>query len=159
ADLLRTSECRAPVVLVANKVDSSAQEPTAYEAMELGFGEPVMISAVTGHNKHLLIERIRDELDLSRFSGVEAPDPGVLLAIVGKRNAGKSTLVNALAGEERVIVSEREGTTRDAVDVRFEVDGHVFTAIDTAGVRKRKSLAGDIEFYSYHRALRSIRRA
>ena len=83
----------------------------------------------------------------------------MLLAIVGKRNAGKSTLVNALAGGERVIVSEVEGTTRDSIDVRFEIDGRRFTAIDTAGVRKRKSLADDVEYYSYHRALRSIRRA
>jgi GTP-binding protein len=83
----------------------------------------------------------------------------MLLAIVGKRNAGKSTLVNALAGEERMIVSELEGTTRDSVDVRFECGGRVFTAIDTAGVRKGKSVKGDVEYYSQHRALRSVRRA
>ena len=77
---------------------------------------------------------------------------------MGKRNAGKSTLVNALAGEQRMIVSETPGTTRDAVDVHFEKDGQVFIAIDTAGVRKKKRM-DDIEFYSYSRALRSIRRA
>jgi GTP-binding protein len=81
------------------------------------------------------------------------------VAIVGKRNAGKSTFVNALAGEQRVIASEMPGTTRDSVDVRFELEGRPFLAIDTAGVRKRKSVADDLEYYSIHRALRSIRRA
>jgi GTP-binding protein len=81
------------------------------------------------------------------------------LAIVGKRNAGKSTFINALAGEQRVIVSETPGTTRDSVDVTIQLYGKTFTVIDTAGVRKRKSFSGDIEFYSHHRAMRSIRRA
>src|SRR5262249_7665588 len=81
------------------------------------------------------------------------------LAIVGRRNAGKSTFVNSLAQAERVIVSEVPGTTRDSVDVRFERDGKVYLAIDTAGVRKKKSLANDIEWYSMARAERSIRRA
>ena len=85
--------------------------------------------------------------------------PVMKLAIVGKRNAGKSTLINALAGQERVIVSETPGTTRDSIDVTIQTDGKTFTLIDTAGVRKRKSLGGDIEFYSLHRAMRSIRRA
>ena len=81
------------------------------------------------------------------------------LAIVGRRNAGKSTFINGLAEAERVIVSEMPGTTRDSVDVRFERDGKTFVAIDTAGVRHRSSLASDIEFYSLARAERSIRRA
>ena len=81
------------------------------------------------------------------------------VAIVGCRNAGKSTLVNALAGEERCIVSEIAGTTRDAVDVRFEMEGRAFTAIDTAGLRRRKSFSGDVEYYAYHRMLQAIRRS
>jgi GTP-binding protein len=162
AKLLREHGSHKPVVLVANKVDADNLETGAYEAMKLGFGEPVMISATTSYNKNDLYTRLRQVID---FDAVAArgenklPDEGVRLAIVGKRNAGKSTLVNALAGEERVIVSELEGTTRDSVDVRFELDGHVFTAIDTAGVRKRKSVKGDIEYYSLHRSLRSVRRA
>ena len=164
AKLLRTTaRGQTPVLMVTNKVDSEKYEANAWETLKLGFGDPVMISAVTGHNKHELDARIREKIDFDAFEAKgeasEAPDPGALIAIVGKRNAGKSTLVNALAGDERVIVSEQEGTTRDSVDVRCEFNGQVFTAIDTAGVRKRKSLAGDIEYYSYHRSLRSIRRA
>src|SRR5262249_36623302 len=86
-------------------------------------------------------------------------EPAMKLAIVGRRNTGKSTFINCLAQSERMIVSEVAGTTRDSVDVRFERDGLAFIAIDTAGVRKRKSVANDIEFYSLARAERSIRRA
>ncbi|MCX5662105.1 MAG: ribosome biogenesis GTPase Der [Planctomycetota bacterium] len=150
----------APVLLVANKVDDTQLEANMYEAMSLGFGEPIPVSASTARNRPGLVDAILARIDWDKIGGAaEKPDPGMLLAIVGKRNAGKSTLVNALAGEERVIVSEIEGTTRDSVDVRFESEGKVFTAIDTAGVRKTKSLSGDIEYYSHHRALRSIRRA
>ncbi|MGB0768120.1 MAG: ribosome biogenesis GTPase Der, partial [Phycisphaeraceae bacterium] len=150
-----------PVLLVANKVDADNLEPAAYNAMQLGFGEPVMISATTKHNLGDLYRAIRQRIDFAAFEAGDDPKTaaGVLVAVVGKRNAGKSTLVNALAGEERVIVSEKEGTTRDSVDVRCEMDGKIFTLIDTAGVRKTKSLAGDIEFYSQHRSLRSVRRA
>lgn len=163
-----------PVLLIANKVDGDSHEPGALEANSLGFGDPIMISAVNRYNRnrfngklHSSIRKIMPAVT-QRYAGMndaehQSLQTGVQLAIVGKRNAGKSTLVNALAGEERVIVSEIEGTTRDSVDVKFEIKTSeglkTFTAIDTAGVRKRKSLDGDIEYYSYHRALRSIRRA
>lgn len=166
ARLIRTSGSQTPVLLVANKVDSEKNEALAYDAMRLGFGEPVMVAAITGRNKFDLFEELHDSIDFSKFpDGDEDGDTsgagggGPLIALVGKRNAGKSTMVNALAGEQRVIVSEIEGTTRDSVDVRFQIDGKTFTAIDTAGVRKRKSLDGDIEYYSMHRSLRSVRRA
>ncbi len=164
ARLIRTSGANTPVLLVVNKVDSQHHEAQAYEAMQLGFGEPAMVSAITGHNKHDFYERILDSIDFDQFkqdadSDDDPTDTGPLIALVGKRNAGKSTMVNALAGEQRVIVSEIPGTTRDSVDVRFEIDGKTFTAIDTAGVRKTKSLDGDIEYYSMHRSLRSVRRA
>lgn len=145
------------VVLVANKVDDAKHEADALEATSLGFGEPVMVSATTGRGKFDVLELLTDRIDYTNV--IAPPKSEMLLAIVGKRNAGKSTLVNALAHSERVIVSELAGTTRDSVDVRFEVNGRSFTAIDTAGVRKRKSLEGDIEYYSLHRALRAIRRA
>ena len=165
AQLLRAGDMEVPVLVVANKVDDAAHEGDAYEALQLGMGEPLMVSATSGYQKSLLTAAIRRKLDghvpglaSNGSSGDEVTD-GVRLAIVGKRNAGKSTLVNALVGAERVIVSEQEGTTRDSVDVRFEWSGHVFTAIDTAGVRKRKSIKQDVEYYSHHRTLRSIRRA
>lgn len=159
AQLLRTrvKEYGKKVMLVANKVDHDKHTANVMEAMRLGFGEPVMVSANSGQGKFDLLEAISAHL------GEAAENPPVptemKLAIVGKRNAGKSTLVNTLAGEERVIASELPGTTRDSVDVRFELDGRAFTAIDTAGVRKRKSMSDDIEYYSLHRALRAIRRA
>ncbi len=162
AQVLRTSAGKdKPIILVANKVDAENLEPAGYDATRLGFGDPVLISATTRYQLNALYEAIREHIDFDNFSsGDEAEDKaGVLVAVVGKRNAGKSTLVNALAGEERVIVSEKEGTTRDSVDVRCELDDRVFTLIDTAGVRKTKSLAGDIEYYSQHRSLRSVRRA
>lgn len=145
-----------PVLLVANKVDTDAQEPAAGDFNRLGFGDALRVSAAHHRGRDALLESVLDALGTAAEAAPGAPV--MHLAIVGKRNAGKSTLVNALAGEERVIVSEVPGTTRDAVDVRFERDGQVFVAIDTAGVRKRSSM-GDIDFYSYTRALRSIRRA
>ncbi|MEX0885445.1 MAG: ribosome biogenesis GTPase Der, partial [Phycisphaeraceae bacterium] len=148
-----------PVLLVANKTDELKHEAEAYEMLKLGFGEPLKVSATTGHNRFELFRAIRERIDFTRFED-RADEAGVVkLALVGKRNAGKSTMVNALARDDRVIVSEQEGTTRDAVDVRFEYDGRSFMAIDTAGLRKRKSMADDIEYYSHHRALRSVRRA
>jgi GTP-binding protein len=161
AQVLRTSAGDKPILLVANKVDADNLEPAAYDAMQLGFGEPIKISATTNYNLGTLYRALNKNIDFKRFDGSQEDDSdaGVLVAVVGKRNAGKSTLVNSLAGEERVIVSEKEGTTRDSVDVRCEIDGKVFTLIDTAGVRKTKSLAGDIEYYSQHRSLRSVRRA
>ncbi|MAE67806.1 MAG: ribosome biogenesis GTPase Der [Phycisphaeraceae bacterium] len=183
ARLLRTGGSGCPVLLVANKVDGPSHEPGAYEGSRLGWGDPLCVSATSGYHKHQLVAAIRDGIDWNAIDeDGTAPDAdpgaGVLLAVVGKRNAGKSTLVNALAGSERVIVSEVEGTTRDAVDVRIELpdpdgahrdqdggDGgdaspvSAVTLIDTAGARKRKSIREDVEYYSWHRALRSIRRA
>ena len=159
SDLLRRHAPGVPVLLVANKVDGPSHAAHAAEAHALGWGEPICVSATSGHQKARLLEAIARHLRTDAGDAATAEEPGVLLAIVGKRNAGKSTLVNALVGSERVIVSAIEGTTRDSVDVRFELDGQVFTAIDTAGARKRKSIREDIEFFSHHRALRSIRRA
>ncbi|MEM6459067.1 MAG: ribosome biogenesis GTPase Der [Planctomycetota bacterium] len=163
ARVLRGGGAQAkPTLLVANKVDAENLESAVYEFMSLGFGEPVAVSAETKYRLSHLIQAIRDRLPESAGPG-DTVDPGVRLALVGKRNAGKSTLVNALAGGRRVIVSERAGTTRDSVDVRMELETaagpRVVTCIDTAGVRKTKSLDGDIEFYAQHRSLRSVRRA
>ena len=145
------------VIGVANKADTAKMFPSAGEFTRLGFGEFICVSAQNNLNKSVLLDRLFDEL-----KGIETtkpPEPVMKIAIVGKRNVGKSTLVNAIVGSERVIVSETPGTTRDAVDVRFEKDGKVMTIIDTAGVRKIGKMANSIEYYSYVRAMRAIQRA
>ncbi len=159
AQLLRTACQDVPVMTVANKVDAPANEAMAYEAASLGLGDPLPVSAKTGYQKEALLKAIAAHLAGGDRDRQDPTDTEFCVAIVGKRNAGKSTLVNALAGAPRMIVSEQEGTTRDAVDVRFQIGDRSFTAIDTAGVRRQKSLDGDLEFYSYHRSLQSIRRA
>ena len=167
ADLLR--RIHKPVLLVANKADGDKHDLSLADFARLGFGTPVGISATTNRNINRLIEAISARIDLSD-APTEEPSPDLKVAIVGKRNAGKSTLVNAIAraftgeegeqGDDRVIVSEVAGTTRDSVDVYFEKDGRTMVVIDTAGVRKKRHMVtDDIEFFSYHRAQRSIRRA
>ncbi len=153
---LRSLDAR--IVLVANKVDTPRLEADAADVAQLGFGPPVCVSAIHGGGRDALLERIFAELGPAQPDEAPPEEAVMKLAIVGKRNAGKSTLVNALAGEERMIVSEIPGTTRDAVDVEFEKDGRRFIAIDTAGVRKKARMT-DVDFYSYTRALRSVRRA
>jgi GTP-binding protein len=149
---------KKPVVLVANKSDTDKLAQQAGEFCKFGYGEPLCVSADQKLGKEELFDAIFAQLPSD--TGELAPaEPALLVAIVGRRNAGKSTFINSLAGVERVIVSEIPGTTRDSVDVRFERDGKSYIAIDTAGVRKRTSLANDVEFYSLHRAQRSIRRA
>lgn len=147
-----------PVIFVANKADEEKIELSVGDLYQLGYGTPICVSANSKRGKDELLFAIRDKLPLD--APTDAPrSVDLKVAIVGRRNVGKSTFINSLAEEERVIVSEIAGTTRDSVDVRFERDGKVFIAIDTAGVRKKKSLANDIEFYGLHRAERSIRRA
>jgi GTP-binding protein len=155
AELLRRHTDR--VRLVANKVDASHLADQIGEFVKLGFGEPLPVSAVTGYGREELFELIRDAA--AQAAGEVPADPVIKIALVGKRNAGKSAFINALAGEERVIVSETPGTTRDSIDVRFEKEGRTLLAIDTAGVRKKGKLADDIEFYALTRATRSIHRA
>jgi GTP-binding protein len=146
------------IIGVANKADTAKMFPTAGEFSRLGFGEFLCISAKNNLNKAVLLDTIFDKL--AHLESDRPTEPAMKIAIVGKRNAGKSTLVNAMVGSERVIVSETPGTTRDAVDVRFEKDGKTIIVIDTAGVRKKSRTAADsIEFYSYVRATGSIKRA
>ncbi len=145
------------VIGVANKADTARMFPAAGEFSKLGFGEFLCISAKNNLNKAVLLDKVFDKL--SALESAKPPEPVMKLAIVGRRNVGKSTLVNAMVGSERVIVSETPGTTRDAVDVRFEKDGKTIIVIDTAGIRKKSKIASSIEFYSYVRVTRSIRRA
>ncbi|TKJ35693.1 MAG: ribosome biogenesis GTPase Der [Planctomycetes bacterium B3_Pla] len=155
AQLLRKNNL--DVIGVANKADTAKMFPAAGEFSRLGFGEFLCISAKNNLNKSVLLDKIFDKFSSSERG--EPATPVMKIAMVGKRNAGKSTLVNAMVGSERVIVSETPGTTRDAVDVRFEKDGKTIVAIDTAGIRKKNKMSGSIEFYSYVRATRSIHRA
>jgi GTP-binding protein len=158
AKLIRSAGLSQKVVPIANKVDDPSWDADGFEAAALGFGQPLLVSATSGYGSKRLLETVWERLEKS--SAGEQPEvPEVRFAIVGRRNAGKSSLVNTLAGEPRVIVSEIAGTTRDAVDVRFEIDGKVLVAIDTAGVRKRKSWADDVEFYSNARTDNAIERA
>ena len=147
------------MLLVANKADDSRLDNHAHEFAALGFGPPLIVSARQNRNRDTLIEAIVALLPEGEAEEPTTELPEMKLAIVGRRNVGKSTFVNALAHEERVITSPVAGTTRDSVDVRFEVDGHSFLAIDTPGLRRTKSRTTDIDFYSTHRAQRSIRRA
>jgi len=154
---IREGRDPAPVRVVGTKVDGSGWELHAYELSSLGFGEPLMCSAKTKYMRRDMLDKLYAMLP--EPDGEPEPQSDLRLAIVGKRNSGKSTLVNTLAGEERVIVSEIAGTTRDAVDVRFEFDGRSVTAIDTAGLRRKKSFQGPIEWYAFDRAKRAIDRA
>ena len=154
----RLRDLGKPVIFVGNKTDTDKFAQNSAEFYKFGYGPPICVSAQQLRGKDELFEAIIDKLP--RDTGAKPPGEVALkVAIVGRRNVGKSTFINTLAEAERVIVSEVAGTTRDSIDVRFERDGKAFLAIDTAGVRKKQKLANDIEFYSMARAERSIRRA
>jgi GTP-binding protein len=146
-----------PVVLAANKADAAHFEPCAGEFFALGLGEPLPVSALEGFGRTDLKERILAVLPARKAA--PPPDDVLKVALIGKRNAGKSTFVNALAGEKRVIVSEVPGTTRDAVDVRLRIDGEPLVLIDTAGLRRQKSVGSAIELFSLSRTRSAIERA
>ncbi len=145
-----------PLVLAANKADTDRLAGEAREFFALGLGEPLAVSATEGLGRGELLDRIVEVLP---ETAVPEAEEEFAIAIVGRRNVGKSTFVNQLAREERVIVSEVPGTTRDAIDVRFEVAGRRYLAIDTAGLRRRGKVADSVEFYSISRTRRAIRRA
>lgn len=146
-----------PYILIANKVDDRVHEALGAEFFELGLGEPALVSAARNRGIRDVAAAVAALLPADKIV-TEKPAEGLKVAIVGKRNVGKSTLINSLLREERLIVSDVPGTTRDSVDVRFEHKGKVYTAIDTAGLRKRGKLDTAIEFFGVHRAERTIRR-
>ena len=162
ADRLRP--INKPKLLVVNKCDSPKAAEDIPQFYRMLNGPTVATSVIGNLNRNQLVEAILQNLPAAAeheaHDGASlASDPELKFAIVGRRNVGKSTFINSLAEEERCIVSEIPGTTRDSIDVRFEIDGLRLLAIDTPGVRKRKSLANDIEFYGMVRAQKSIRRA
>ena len=152
AEKLRRSH--KPVVLAINKVDNFSQDKL-FEYYALGLGEPIAVSAEHSQG----IGDVLDEVVAHFESGDEEETDRLKIAVVGKPNAGKSSLVNRLLGFERSIVTDMAGTTRDAIDTPFELDGKKYLLIDTAGIRKKKNVTDDVEYYSVLRAFDAVRRA
>ncbi len=148
-----------PVLLIANKCDVPTLDDQVGEFYRLGFGDVLCVSAQQNRGKGELLRLIQQHLPTETKDEQPAADASLKLAIVGRRNTGKSTFINCLAHGERTIVSEVEGTTRDSVDVHFDKEGKSILAIDTAGIRNRGKIKTDVDFYSLARAERSIRRA
>ena len=153
--LLRSGK---PIVLAVNKMDSTGTvDPDFYEFYNLGLGDPIAVSAVHGHGTGDLLDACVQYFPPEDEE--EEEDDAIKVAVIGKPNAGKSSLVNKILGEERVIVSNVAGTTRDAIDSRFTNDKGSFVFIDTAGIRKKSKVEEDIEKYSVLRATMAIERA
>ena len=147
-----------PVVLVVNKIDGIDSQTVTNDFYSLGFGEPVPIAASHGRNVHELLDEI-DRLLPENEEELESEDPGVAIAIVGRPNVGKSTLVNRILGEERVVVFDEAGTTRDSIYIPFERNGQKFTIIDTAGMRRRAKVSLAVEKFSIIKSLQAIEKA
>jgi GTP-binding protein len=148
---------RKPVVVVANKVDDPQGEASAAEFHRLGLGDPVAISSMHGHGTGDLLDSI--VAALPGEARAEAGEDAIRVAILGRPNVGKSSLLNALVGEERVIVSGQPGTTRDTVDTVLERGGRTFVLVDTAGMRRKRRQRQGIEYYAELRAIRAAERA
>lgn len=146
-----------PVVLAVNKVDNLQRMDDIYEFYGLGFGDPVALSGAHGMGIGDLLEAAVSKLPVTRDEDYD--DDIIKVALIGRPNVGKSSLVNAILGEERVIVSDVAGTTRDAIDTPFEKDGQKYVLIDTAGMRKRGKVYESTEKYSVMRAMKAIERA
>jgi GTPase len=155
ADILRRA--RKPVLLVANKIDDPAQESLALDLHRLGLGEPIPVSALHGYGSGDLLDRI--VAALPGAGRAEIPDDAIRVAILGRPNVGKSSLLNAILGRERVIVSETPGTTRDSIDTVFQRGDRTFVLVDTAGIRRKRRHRQGIEYYSELRALEAAERA
>lgn len=141
------------IVLVSNKVDNESLVDNIWEYMQLGFGEPLIVSAVHGIGTGNLLDEIFKNLD---FDKPEFESNDIVMSIIGRPNVGKSSLLNSILGEERVIVSDIAGTTRDAIDVNFEINEQKYRIIDTAGIRKKSKIDEDVEMYSLFRAMKSV---
>jgi GTPase len=145
-----------PVVVAANKVDGLSAVPDAADFHALGLGDPVPVSAQHGLGTGDLLDRVTSHLG---EAAEHDEDPTLKVAVIGRPNVGKSSLVNRFLGEERVIVSERAGTTRDAIDTRLEVEGRELLLVDTAGLRRRSKVAGTVDYYAQLRSEQAAERA
>ena len=154
AQYLRTA--RRPVILVANKADQLPTDTRHLAFYEVGLGDPFPVSAAVGKSSGDLLDRMVELLPAAAEASEEAE---IQVAVVGRPNVGKSSLVNRLLGEERLVVADEPGTTRDAIDTPLSYQGHTLVFIDTAGLRKRTKVADDIEFYSTLRTSQAIERA
>ena len=152
AQILRRSNL--PIILVANKVDNSGMGYAAAEFYRLGLGDPQCVSAATGGGTGDLLDMIFEKLPVEQKEDYEDDLPR--FAVVGRPNAGKSSLINAFIGEERNIVTEIAGTTRDSIYTRFDKFGFDFYLVDTAGIRRKNKVTEDLEFYSVMRSIRAI---
>ncbi len=158
AQILR--ESRKPILVLANKIDDPRQDALAFELHRLGLGDPIPISALHGHGAGDLLDEIVRYLESHGApSRPELPEDAIRVAIIGRPNVGKSSLVNALLGRERVIVSEIPGTTRDAIDTILKRGERTFVLVDTAGLRRKRRHRQGIEYYSELRALEAAERA
>jgi GTPase len=154
-DILRRA--RKPVLLVANKLDDPSRPELSHEFATLGFGKPVEISALHGHGTGDLLDAVLERLPGGR--GQPVSDEAIRVAVLGRPNVGKSSLLNALLGQERLIVSDVPGTTRDAIDTVLETDDRTFVLVDTAGMRRKRKHRQGIEYYSELRALEAANQA
>lgn len=144
------------VVVVANKVDAQRQEYDTYELTRLGLGEAVTVSALNGRNVAELLDSIAQFLP--ETDGEAVDEETINVAVLGRPNVGKSSFVNALLGKPKLVVSEKPGTTRDAIDTLFVRDGRSYTFIDTAGLQRKARIKQDLDYYVSLRTLRSIER-
>ena len=158
AQILR--ESRKPVLVIGNKIDDPRHEALTLELHRLGLGDPIPISGLHGHGTGDLLDEIVDYLEVHGASGrPQLPDDAIRVAIVGRPNVGKSSLVNKLLGRERLIVSEIPGTTRDAIDTLLQRGDRTFVLVDTAGLRRKRRHRQGVEYYSELRALEAAERA
>ncbi len=156
AEMLR--RISKPVILAANKADSAARRLDAVEFYSLGLGEPITISSIQGTGTGDLLDVIVDALPSAEDMEEEEEEDVTRIAIVGRPNVGKSSLLNVILGYQRSIVSDVPGTTRDAIDTDFEFEGHKMRIVDTAGIRRRGKVTPGIEKFSVLRSTRAIER-
>lgn len=153
----KLKRCNTPVIVAVNKLDDPSNESALWEFYALGLGDPMPISAIHGHGTGDLLDAALEQID---FNQQTDDDDGLIsVALIGRPNAGKSSLTNRMSGKQRSIVSDVAGTTRDAIDTIVEHEGTTYKLVDTAGMRRKSLINDDIEFYGFVRSMRAIERA